>query len=165
MEITSPSYFAFPQSRRRCFLIYLITIQWQAADIDVIFNEMLFEQSITSSTNNECPPKGGFRWIDQASVKRVVSIKPNSSVKTTWMKTINKWSHLRVVSSHLLSKSKRKPAKEVYLNKIASGKVTAWNFNKKIPSLVSFTFTFFRIFQHTEVVVANVKHKFHLESR
>ena len=97
--------------------------------------------------------------------ERVVSIKQNSSVKRTWMKTINKCSHLKMVSSHLLSKSKRKPAKEVYLNKIASGKVTAWNFNKKIPSLVSFTFTFFRIFQHTEVVVANVKHKFHLESR
>ena len=97
--------------------------------------------------------------------KRVVSIKQNSSVKTTWIKTINKCSHLKVVSPHLLSKSKRKPAKEVYLSKIAAGKVTAWNFNKKISSQVPFTITFFCIFQHTEVVVVNVKHKFHLESR
>ena len=97
--------------------------------------------------------------------KRVVSIKQNSSVKITWMKTINKCSHLKVVSSHLLSKSKRKPAREVYLSKIAAGKVTVWNFDKKIPSQVPFTVTFFRIFQHTEVVVVNVKHKFHLESR
>ena len=59
MEITSLRYFAFPHSRRRCFLIYLLTIQWQAAEINVIFNEMLFEQSVTSSTNNECPPKSG----------------------------------------------------------------------------------------------------------
>ena len=66
--------------------------------------------------------------------KRVVSIKQNSSVKKTWMKTINKRNHLKVVSSHLLSKTKRKPAKEVYLSKIAVGKVTAWNFNKKIPA-------------------------------
>ena len=29
-----------------------------------------------------------------------------------------------MVSSHLLSKSKRKPAKEVYLSKIEAGKVT-----------------------------------------
>ena len=97
--------------------------------------------------------------------KRVVSIKQNSSVKITWMKTINKCSHLKVVSSHLLSKSKGKPAKEVYLSKVAAGKVTAWNFNKKIPSQVPFTVKFFRTFQHTEVVVVNVKHKFHLESR
>ena len=72
MEITSLPYFAFPHSRRRCFLIYLLTIQWQAAEINVIFNEMLFEQSVTSSTNNECPPrsgKNGFHWIDQVSVK------------------------------------------------------------------------------------------------
>ena len=148
MEITSLSYFAFPQSRRRCFLIYLLTIQWQAAEINVIFNEMLFEQSVTSSTNNECPPKSGktdfVGWWSFG--KRVVSIKQNPSVKTTWIKTINKCSHLKVVSPHLLSKSKRKPAKEVYLSKIAAGKVTAWNFNKKIPSQVPFTVTFFRIF-------------------
>ena len=81
------------------------------------------------------------------------------------MKTINKRNHLKVVSSHLLSKTKRKPAKEDYLSKIAAGKVTAWNFNEKIPSQVLFTVTFFRIFQHTEVVIVNVKHKFHLESR
>ena len=81
------------------------------------------------------------------------------------MKTINKCSHLKVVSPHLLSKSKRKPAKEVYLSKIAAGKITACNFNKKAPSQVPFTVKFFRIFQHTEVVVVNVKHKFHLESR
>ena len=96
--------------------------------------------------------------------KRVVSIKQNPLVKATWVKTINKCSHLKVVSPHLLSKSKRKPAKEVYLSNIAADKVTAWNFNKKIPSQVSFTVTFFRFFQHTEVVVVNVKYKFHLES-
>ena len=164
MEITSLSYFAFPQSRRRCFLIYLLTIQWQAAEINVIFNEMLFEQSVTSFTNNEwVPTRISLDWSSFG--KRVVSIKKNPSVKTTWIKTINKCSHLKVVSPHLLSKSKRKPAKEVYLSKIAAGKVTAWNFNKKIPSQVPFTVTFFRIFQHTEVVVVNVKHKFHLESR
>ena len=164
MEITSLSYFAFPQSRRRCFLIYLLTIQWQAAEINVIFNEMLFEQSVTSFTNNEwVPTRISLDWSSFG--KRVVSIKKNPSVKTTWIKTINKCSHLKVVSPHLLSKSKRKPAKEVYLSKTAAGKVTAWNFNKKIPSQVPFTITFFRIFQHTKVVVVNVKHKFHLESR
>ena len=108
------------------------------------------------------------KWIllDWSSFgKRVVSIKQNSSVKTTWVKTINKCSHLKVVSPHFLSKSKRKPAKEVYLTKIAAGKITACNFNKKTPSHVPFTVTFFRIFQHTKVVVVNVKHKFHLESR
>ena len=64
-----------------------------------------------------------------------------------------------------MSKSKRKPAKEVYLGKIAAGKITACDFNKKIPSQVPLTVKFFRIFQHTQVVVVNVKHKFHLESR
>ena len=59
MEITSLLYFAFPHSRPRCFLIYLLTIQWQAAEINVIFNEMLFEQSVTSFTNNECPTISG----------------------------------------------------------------------------------------------------------
>ena len=86
-------------------------------------------------------------------------MKQNSSVKT------NKCSHLKEVSRHFLSKSKREPAKEVYLGKIAAGKITACNFNKKTPSQVPFTVTFFRIFQHTKVVVVNVKHKFHLESR
>ena len=81
------------------------------------------------------------------------------------MKTINKCSHLKVVSPHFLSKSKRKPAKEVYLGKIAVGKITACNFNKKTPSQVPFTVKFFRIFQHTDIVVVNVKHKYHLESR
>ena len=70
-----------------------------------------------------------------------------------------------MVSPHFLSKSKRKPAKEVYLSKIAAGKITACNFIKKTPSQVPFTVTFFRIFQHTEVVAVNVKHKYHLESR
>ena len=81
------------------------------------------------------------------------------------MKTIKKCSHLKGVSPHLLSKSKRKPAKEVDLGKIAGGKITVCNFNKKTPSQVPFTVKFFRIFQRTEVVVVNVKHKFHLESR
>ena len=83
------------------------------------------------------------------------------------MKTINKYSHLKVVSPHFLSKSKKNPSKEVYLRKIAAGKTTACNFNKKTPDSFAGTFTvkFFRIFQHAEVVVVNVKHKFHLESR
>ena len=59
MEKTLLPYFDFSHSRRRCFLIYLLTIQWQAAEINVIFNEMLFEQSVTSFTNNECPPISG----------------------------------------------------------------------------------------------------------
>ena len=70
-----------------------------------------------------------------------------------------------MVSPHFMSKSKRKPAKEVYFGKIAAGKITACNFNKKTPSQVPFTVKFFRIFQHTKFVVVNVKHKFHLESR
>ena len=70
-----------------------------------------------------------------------------------------------MASRHFLSKSKRKPAKEVYLGKIAAGKIAACNFNKKTHSQVPFTVKFFCIFQHTEVVVVNVKHKFHLESR
>ena len=81
------------------------------------------------------------------------------------MKTINKCSHLKVVSPHFLSKSKRKPAKEVCLSKIAAVKITTCNFNKKASSQVPFTVTFFCIFQHTDVVVVNVKHKFHLDSR
>ena len=51
------------------------------------------------------------------------------------------------------------------LSKIAAGKITACNFNKKTPSHVPFTVTFFRIFQLTEVAAVNAKHKFHLESR
>ena len=69
-----------------------------------------------------------------------------------------------MVSPHFFSKSKGKPAKEVYLSKIAAGNITACNFNKKTPPQVPFTDTFFRIFQHTEVNAVNVKHKFHLES-
>ena len=68
--------------------------------------------------------------------------------------------------------AKKKPAKEVYLGKIAIGKIIACSFNKKTPSQVSFTvkltqkiFKFFRIPQRAEVVIVNVKHKFHLESR
>ena len=79
------------------------------------------------------------------------------------MKAIKKCSHLKGVSPHLLSKSKRKPAKEVDLRKIAGGKITACSFNKNL--IVNFIVKFFRIFQRTEVVVVNVKHKFHLESR
>ena len=70
-----------------------------------------------------------------------------------------------MVSPHFLSKSKRKPAKEVYVSKIAAGKITGCNFNNKAPSQVPFTVKFFSIFQHTEAVAINVKHKFHLESR
>ena len=79
------------------------------------------------------------------------------------MKTIKKCSHLKEVSSHLLSKSKRKPAKEVDLSKIVGGKIRDCSFDKNL--IVNFIVKFFRIFQRTEVVVVNVKHKFHLESR
>ena len=167
MEITSLLYFAFPHSRRRCFLTYLLTIQWQAVEINVIFNKCYLNKvlhlPLIMSAHHEAAKWISLDWSSFG--KRVVSIKQNSSVKTTWVKTINKCSHLKVVSPHFLSKSKRKPAKEVYLGKIAAGKITACNFNKKTPSQVPFTVTFFRIFQHTEVVVVNVKHKFHLESR
>ena len=110
------------------------------------------------------------KWISldwSSFVKRAVSVKQNSFVKTTWIKTINKYSHLKVVSPHFLSKSKKNSSKEVYLGKIAAGKTTAYNFNKKTPDSFSCTFTvrFVRIFQHTEVAVVNVKHKYHLESR
>ena len=47
VSLTSLSYFAFPRSLRRCFLMYLLTIQWQAIEIKVAFNEMSFEQSVT----------------------------------------------------------------------------------------------------------------------
>ena len=75
------------------------------------------------------------------------------------MKAINKYSHLKVVSPHFFCQK----VKEDYLGKIAAGKITARNYNKKTPSQVPFTVKFFRIFQHTEVV--NVKHKYYLESR
>ena len=79
------------------------------------------------------------------------------------MKAINKYSHLKVVSPHFFcQKAKKILAKEV---KIAAGKITVCNFNKKTPSQVPFTVKFFRIFQHTEVVAVNVKHEYHLESR
>ena len=77
--------------------------------------------------------------------KKVVSIKQNSSVKTTRVKTINKCSRVKVVSPHFLS-SKRKPAKVVYLGKIAAGKITVSNFKKQTPSQVPFIVKFFRVF-------------------
>ena len=46
MEITPLPYFAFPLSSRRCFLIFLLLVQWQAIEIKVTFNEMSFEQSV-----------------------------------------------------------------------------------------------------------------------
>ena len=60
-------------------------------------------------------------------------------MKKICVKTINKCSHLKVASPHFLSKSKRKPAKQVYLGKIAAGKLTTCNFNKKTSSQVPFT--------------------------
>ena len=80
-------------------------------------------------------------------------------MKTTRVKTINKCSRVKVVSPHFLS-SKRKPAKVVYLGKIAAGKITVSNFKKQTPSQVPFIVKFFRVF-----FVVNVQHKFHLESR
>ena len=54
-------------------------------------------------------------------------------MKTTSAKVINKSSHLKVVGLHFLLKIKKKKkkknsAKEVYLGKIAIGKITACNF-------------------------------------
>ena len=34
-------------------------IQWQADEIKVTFNEMPFEQTVTSSFNKDCPPRSG----------------------------------------------------------------------------------------------------------
>ena len=53
-----------------------------------------------------------------------------------------------MVRPHFLSEIKGKLAKEMYL-----------------ASQVAFTIKFFRIFQRTEVIVVNVKHKFPFESR
>ena len=46
MEITSVPYFSSPRSCRRCFLICLLTIQWQAVEIKVAFSEMPFKQIV-----------------------------------------------------------------------------------------------------------------------
>ena len=46
MEITSLLYFSFPGFHQRCFLIYVLTIQWRAVETKVTFNKMLFEQSV-----------------------------------------------------------------------------------------------------------------------
>ena len=83
------------------------------------------------------------------------------------MKTINKYSHLKVISPQFFCQKvqKKNPAKEVYLGKIAAGKITACIVHKKTPSQVPFSVKFFRIFQHTKIVVVNVKHKYHLESK
>ena len=49
-----------------------------------------------------------YFWIDQISVEEwlieVVSIKLTFSVKTTWVKAINKTRHLKVIGQHFLSK-------------------------------------------------------------
>ena len=50
-------YFIFPHYRQRCFLINLLKIQWQAAENNVAFNEMSFEQSVASSSYNGCLPR------------------------------------------------------------------------------------------------------------
>ena len=148
METTPLSYFAFSQSHRRCFLIYLVTIQWQALILmwystRCYLNKVLHLPLIMSA-HQKAAKRISLDWSSFG--KRVVSIKQNSSVKTTWVKTINKCSHLKVVSPHFLSKSKRKLAKDVYLGKIAAGKITACNFNKKTPSQVPFTVTLFSYF-------------------
>ena len=53
------------------FLIYLLTIQWQAVEIKVTFNDMSFEQSVLRLTLTLPTKKrqNGFRWIDEVSVK------------------------------------------------------------------------------------------------
>ena len=55
--------------------------------------------------------------------------------------------------------SERYLRRSLFIIKLQSGKQL---YNKKTPLLIPFTVKFFRIFQHTEVVAANVKHKFHL---
>ena len=63
--------FAFPRSRRRSFLIYLLTIQWQAIEIKVTFNEMSFEQSVTYlSTHQEAVKWLSLDWLSRG--KRVI---------------------------------------------------------------------------------------------
>ena len=77
MEITSLPYFHFPRSRQRWFLIYLLTIQWQAVEAKVTFNEMSFEQTVLHIlliTNNNAK-KEAEKWIsvDSSSLhKRVI---------------------------------------------------------------------------------------------
>ena len=57
---------------------------------------MSFEQSVTFSFTNECHQEtaNGFRWIDQVSAKEwlneVAPIRQTFSLKTTWVKAINK---------------------------------------------------------------------------
>ena len=98
MEITSLLYFAFPHSRRRCFLTYLLTIQWQAVEINVIFNKCYLNKvlhlPLIMSAHHEAAKWISLDWSSFG--KRVVSMKQNSSVKTTWVKT-NKCSHLKEV--------------------------------------------------------------------
>ena len=36
--------FRLSRARRSCFLIYLMTIQWQVIEVKVTFNELSFEQ-------------------------------------------------------------------------------------------------------------------------
>ena len=62
------------------------------------------------------------RWISldwSSSLKEllneVVSIKQTFSLKTTSVKAIYKSSRLKVIGRHFLSKSKKKPTKEVHL--------------------------------------------------
>ena len=56
-------YFPFPRSRRRCFLIYLITIQWKAAETKVTFNEMPFEQSVLHIPLIMSAQQEALKWI------------------------------------------------------------------------------------------------------
>ena len=90
------------------------------------------------------------------------------------MKAINKSSHLKVIDwSTLFVKTNLKELQKKFVfGKIAVGKITSCNFNKKIPSQVPFSgkltkkiVKFWRISRCTKTVIVNVKHKFHLESR
>ena len=74
MEINSLPYFPYPRSHRRCFLIYLLSIQWQAVEIKVAFNEMLFERSILhlpliTSAHQEAAK---WIWLDWSSLDKSV---------------------------------------------------------------------------------------------
>ena len=66
-----------------------------------------------------------------------------------------------MVDTFCQKQKKKKPAKEVHLGKIAIGKITACNFDKKTPSQVTFTekltkkiVKFCRILQRTEAIIS-----------
>ena len=95
-------------------------------------------------------------------------MKQTFSLKTTWVKAINKSIHLKVIDRHFLLKIK-KTCKRGSSRKIAVGRKTSSNFSKKTPSPVTFTkkvakkiVKFCRVCKLTEAVIVNVKINFTL---